>query len=151
MAASDGWVFFFLSSFLNLPWLVGLRHRIPARAREGICSSSVLQAQNKILFMEFNPLCWLAALERLARKWWGERYWRKRQVELGRGGPGMTSLCPPCPPAPPCPRAALCLCVFGLHCSVLDPGVEEAHTEVLMGRGSCVALCAGWRRVPVVW
>lgn len=83
MAANDGWFFFFLSSFLNLPWLVGMRHRIPARAREGICSSSVLQAQNQILFMEFNPLCWLAALDRLARKWWGERYWRKRQVERG--------------------------------------------------------------------
>lgn len=58
--------FFFLSSFLNLPWLVGLRHRIPARAGEGICSSCVLQAQNQILFMEFNPLCWLAGLECLA-------------------------------------------------------------------------------------
>lgn len=64
-------IFFFFSSFLNLPWLVGLRHRIPARAREGICSSCVLQAQNQILFVEFNPLCWL---ERLARKRCRERY-----------------------------------------------------------------------------
>lgn len=50
--------FCFLSSFPNLPWLVGLRHGIPARAGEGICSSSVLQAQNQILFVEFNPLGW---------------------------------------------------------------------------------------------
>lgn len=66
----DG-IFFFLSFSLNLPWLVGLRHRILASAREGICSSSVLQAEKQILFTDFNPLCMLAGLGRLARRWWG--------------------------------------------------------------------------------
>lgn len=86
----DG-IFFFLSFSLNLPWLVGLRHRILASAWEGICSSSVLQAEKQILFTEFNPLCMLAGLGCLARRWWGRDCRKRAGLKHQRGGWGAAS------------------------------------------------------------
>lgn len=83
--------FFFLFSFLNLPWLVDLSRRLPIQAREGICSSSVLQAQKQILFMELSPLCRLV-------QGWSTRHRSGAGAVLerraGEGSPGGSTVGP---------------------------------------------------------
>lgn len=62
-----------------------LRSRFPIRAGDGICSSSVLQAQKQILFMELSPCVgWCrAGVWRWCRSNAGEVGWQPREQRLG--------------------------------------------------------------------